>query len=81
MKASILASLLAFSLNGFVQAKDAAPAKSDAAKAQSADAPVKKSKTGICHAQGTTYYAKTQSFTPFKTIDDCLKSGGRLPKK
>ncbi len=43
--------------------------------------PVKKSSTGICHAKGSTYYAKTKNFTSFNTIDDCLKSGGRLPKR
>jgi endonuclease YncB( thermonuclease family) len=42
---------------------------------------VKKSSTGICHAPGTTYYAKTKYFTPYKTLQDCLKSGGRLPKR
>lgn len=40
---------------------------------------VKKSKTGICHAPGTTYYNKTKTFTPYNSIDECLKSGGRLP--
>ena len=42
---------------------------------------VKKSTTGICHAPGSTYYNKTKNFTPFKTLDECLKSGGRLPKR
>jgi micrococcal nuclease len=42
---------------------------------------VKKSTTGICHAPGTTYYNKTINFTPYNSIDECLKSGGRLPKK
>jgi hypothetical protein len=43
--------------------------------------PVKKSSTGICHAQGSSYFAQTKKFEAFKTMDDCLKSGGRLPKK
>lgn len=43
--------------------------------------PVKKSSTSICHAPGTKYYEQTKKFTPFKTLDDCLKSGGRLPKR
>lgn len=42
---------------------------------------VKKSKTGICHAPGTTYYNKTLNFTPYNSVDECLKSGGRLPKR
>ena len=49
--------------------------------AQAIAEPVKKSTTGICHAPGTTYYAQTKNFTPYKTLDDCLKSGGRLPKR
>jgi len=43
--------------------------------------PVKKSNSGICHKPGSTYYLQTKNFTPFKTLDECLKSGGRLPKK
>ena len=43
--------------------------------------PVKLSKSGICHKPGSTYYQQTKNFTPFKTLDECLKSGGRLPKR
>lgn len=43
--------------------------------------PVKMSKTGICHKPGSTYYEQTKNFTPYKTLDECLKDGGRLPKK
>lgn len=45
------------------------------------DPPVKMSKTGICHAKGSTYYAQTKSFTPYKTLEECLKAGGRMPKR
>jgi hypothetical protein len=40
---------------------------------------VKKSSTGICHAPGTTYYARTKNYTAFNSVQDCLDSGGRLP--
>lgn len=43
--------------------------------------PVKMSKSGICHAPNTTYYNQTKNFTPYKTLDECLKAGGRMPKK
>ena len=43
--------------------------------------PVKMSNSGICHAPNSTYYAQTKNFTPYKTLDECLKAGGRLPKK
>ena len=43
--------------------------------------PVKKSSTGICHPEGGTYYYKTKNFRPFASIEDCLNSGGRLPKR
>ena len=43
--------------------------------------PVKKSKSGICHAPGSTYYARTLNFKPFDTIASCIDSGGRLPKR
>jgi hypothetical protein len=43
--------------------------------------PVKMSKSGICHAPNSTYYSQTKNFTPYKTLDECLKAGGRKPKK
>ena len=43
--------------------------------------PVKKSRSGICHAPGSTYYARTLNFKPFTNIDSCLTSGGRLPTR
>jgi hypothetical protein len=45
------------------------------------DPPVKMSSTGICHAQGSTYYNQTKKFTAYKTVDECLRAGGRMPKK
>jgi hypothetical protein len=68
MNAIAMALLLGLAVGGAIQANGD-------------DAPVKKSKTGICHAPGSTYYNQTKSFTPFKTLDECLKSGGRMPKK
>ncbi len=43
--------------------------------------PVKMSKSGICHAPGSTYYKQTKSYTPYPTLKDCLSAGGRMPKK
>ena len=48
--------------------------------AAASDAPVKKSRAGICHEQGTAGFAQTKRFKPFETIQACLKSGGRLPR-
>jgi hypothetical protein len=42
---------------------------------------VKKSITAICHAKGTRYYKQTLKYVAYKTLKDCLKSGGRLPKR
>jgi hypothetical protein len=42
---------------------------------------VKKSKSGICHKKGSTYYARTKKFTSYPSMDSCLKSGGRRPKR
>ena len=42
--------------------------------------PVKKSRSGVCHVPGSTYYARTMNFKSFTTIDSCLTSGGRFPK-
>jgi hypothetical protein len=46
------------------------------------DPPVKMSSSGICHEKGkSSYYDQTKKFTAYKTIDECLKAGGRMPKK
>lgn len=42
---------------------------------------IKKSNSGICHEKKSQYYSKTKNFKPFKTMKECLDSGGRLPKK
>jgi hypothetical protein len=43
--------------------------------------PVKKSKSGICHGKGSSYYNQTKNYTAFDSLDECLKAGGRMPKK
>jgi hypothetical protein len=52
-----------------------------AAEPPKSNEPVKMSKTKICHAPNSSYYAKTQNFTPYKTLKECLDAGGRLPKR
>jgi hypothetical protein len=42
---------------------------------------IKKSSSGICHDKTSKFYEKTKKFKPFKTIKECLDSGGRLPKR
>lgn len=58
-----------------------APAPVSSPTPSSSGGVVKKSSTGICHAPGTTYYDKTTNYTPYNSIDACLASGGRLPKR
>jgi endonuclease YncB( thermonuclease family) len=41
---------------------------------------IKMSRSKICHRPGGRYYANTTNFSSFASIDDCLNSGGRLPK-
>ena len=41
---------------------------------------VKKSSSGICHEIGSQYYKQTKKFESFSSIQDCLNSGGRLPR-
>jgi hypothetical protein len=38
-------------------------------------------KSGICHAPNSTHYSQTKNFKLYKTLDDCLNSGERMPKK
>jgi hypothetical protein len=45
--------------------------------AQEFEPPVKKSRSGICHSKGSRFYNQTKNFTPFNTLDDCIRSGGR----
>ena len=42
---------------------------------------VKKSRSNICHAPGTTYYKKTKYYKSYKTLKECLNSGGRMPRR
>lgn len=41
---------------------------------------VKKSRSGICHGPSSPYYAQTQNYTAYPSIDECLASGGRMTK-
>ncbi len=66
MKSILIAAVLSTFLGAGVQAQSE---------------PVKMSKSGICHVPNSTYYNQTKNFTPYKTLDECLKSGGRMPKK
>jgi hypothetical protein len=40
---------------------------------------VKKSKSGICHDEYSSYYNRTNIFIPYNTLNSCLNSGGKLP--
>lgn len=44
-----------------------------------AQPPVKKSRSNICHETGGEYYSRVKHFEGFKTLRDCIDSGGRLP--
>ena len=60
----------------------AAPTKaaSPAAAAAAEEPAVKKSNTSICHDKSSPSYKQTKNFTEFKTMEECIKSGGRAPK-
>jgi len=78
---ALFAAMLALNFTAApVLAAQTAPKAATAPQDASAPA-VKKSNTGICHAAGSTYYSRTLNFTPFTTMAECIKSGGRLPKK
>jgi hypothetical protein len=49
--------------------------------AAAAEPIVKKSDSGICHDKNSASYERTKKFTEFKTVDECVNSGGTLPKK
>jgi hypothetical protein len=57
------------------------PAKAaPAAKAATTEPEVKKSNSNICHDKTSPGYKQTKNFKEFKTMDECVKSGGRPPK-
>ena len=41
---------------------------------------VKKSTSNICHEKESQYYKQTKKYESFSSIEDCLNSGGRLPR-
>ena len=55
-------------------------ATAPAPAAAAADPAVKKSKNNICHDKTSPGYNQTKNFTPFATMDECVKSGGQPPK-
>lgn len=44
------------------------------------DGQIKKSRNDICHAPGMSTYSSVKTFESFATLEDCIASGGRLPK-
>ena len=43
---------------------------------------VKKSKSGICHLKSSSsYYGRVKYFTSYQSLESCLSSGGRCPKR
>jgi len=43
------------------------------------DPTVKKSDAGICHDASSASYNNTKKFTAFNSLEECVKSGGKLP--
>ena len=41
---------------------------------------IKKSSSAICHEPNSQYYDKVKHFQSYNSLDECLASGGRLPK-
>jgi endonuclease YncB( thermonuclease family) len=42
--------------------------------------PVKKSRNDICHDQSMSTYSSVKNFESFATLEECIDSGGRLPR-
>lgn len=63
-------------------ATPAATAPAATAPAASADPAVKKATaSSICHDKTSPSYKQTKNFTPFNSMEECLKSGGKPLKK
>lgn len=61
--------------------RSAAPSSTLTPRSSSTSGVVKMSRTGICHAPGTTYYDRTTHYTSYRSLSSCLSAGGRLPKR
>jgi endonuclease YncB( thermonuclease family) len=44
------------------------------------EGPIKKSQSNICHGPDTPSYRSLKHFTSYQTLEECIASGGRLPK-
>jgi hypothetical protein len=38
-------------------------------------------RTNAYHANTSTINTQTKTFTAYKTLDECLRAGGRMPKR
>ncbi len=74
-----VASALALSFGVQVFAADAKKDAPAPAPAAAADPVVKKSDAGICHDKSSPSFGNTKNFTPFNSMDECVKSGGKPP--
>jgi hypothetical protein len=41
---------------------------------------VKMSTSGLCHPPQSNWYERTKNYRAFKSLDDCLDAGGKLPR-
>lgn len=41
---------------------------------------VKMSKSGICHDPSSPWYSQTKSYTPYRSMEACIRAGGRPPR-
>ena len=57
-----------------------APVAPSAGSGGGSNLPVKKSRRDICHAPGTRWYDETVNYTSYNTLQECLDSGGRMPR-
>jgi hypothetical protein len=48
-------------------------------KKETAEPAVKKSDSGVCHDKTSPSFGNTKKFTAFASIEECVKSGGKLP--
>jgi len=41
---------------------------------------VKFTNSGICHDSSSAYYSRVKNYTPYESLSECLKAGGRMPR-
>jgi hypothetical protein len=79
MESNVNSSIFKISIGLFLGLSLSLSFAADPKSAASAEPVIKKSESGICHDKTSASFTSTKKFTAFASMDECLKTGGRMP--